>query len=261
VVVPHFVDFSGEVYREWVDMDAAAFIAKLATRNDIPKSIPASVNDFVEALRPLVESGEPVICLAPSRYVSEAFHHVQEAAEHFPDADIRIIDTRVTSSLLGSLALFAAEWATVGQSAGLIEERLGDMIPNARIYFFVPTLDYLAKGGRIGGAAALLGTILRLKPILTLRDGRVDRHETVRTYNHGMVKMQELVLSHTTRDSQNHIVVTHADALTRAQTLASDLQNALRLYKVPIYDIPPSIVCNTGPGTVGVSFFIDPQAQ
>jgi DegV family protein with EDD domain len=257
VVVPHLVDFSGRVYREWVDIDAAAFTAKLTASNEIPKSIPAPVNDFVEALRPLVESGGPVICLATSRYVSQTFHHIQEAAGHFPGADIRIIDTGVTSSLLVTLALLAAEWAATGQSAELIERRVRDMIPNARIYFFVPTLDYLAKGGRIGGAAALLGSILQLKPILTLKDGRVDRHEMVRTHNHGMIKMQELALSHTTRDSQNHIVVTHAGVLAEAQTLAGDLQNALRLSKVPIYDIPPSIVCNTGPGTLGVSLFID----
>jgi DegV family protein with EDD domain len=194
VVVPHSIDFSGRVYREWLDLDADAFIAKLTASDEIPKSVPAPVSDFVEALRPLAESGEPVICLTPSRHVSQSFNNMQEAAGHFPSADIRIIDTRVTSSLLATLALLATEWAAAGQSVELIEQRLRDMIPNARIYFLVPTLDYLAKGGRIGSAAVLLGTILQLKPILTLTDGQVDRYGMARTYHHAIVKMQELVL-------------------------------------------------------------------
>jgi DegV family protein with EDD domain len=255
-VVSHLLNFSDHVYREWLDLAPDAFIAKLADSGEIPKSLPASVDDFVETLRPLVDRGEPVICLAASREVSQTFDHIQEAARRFPNADIRILDTRVTSSLLGSLALLAADWAAAGESAESIEQRVRDMIPEGRIYFLVPTLEYLSKGGRIGGAAALLGTLLQLKPILTLRDGQVDRYGVTRTYKHGMIKLQELVVSQTTLDSDHHIVVTHAGALEQGQALVHALQDALRLPAIPIYDIPPSIVCNTGPGTLGVSFFI-----
>jgi len=258
VVVSNLVTFSGQNYREWLDLDAAAFIAKLNAGDEIPTSAPAPVNDFVEALRPLVQSREPVICLIASREVSRAFDNVQEASRRFPGADIRIINTRVTSSLLATLALLAAKWAAAGQNSDMIEQRIRKMIPNGRIYFLVPTLNYLAKGGRIGGAAAWLGTLLQLKPILTLTDGWVDRHEMVRTYQHGIIKMQELVLAHATHDSDSYIVVTHAGALAEAQDMARNLQDSLRLSNIPIYDIPPSIVCNTGPGTLGVSFYIAP---
>jgi DegV family protein with EDD domain len=213
VVVPHLINFSGQVYREWLELDAGTFIAKLNASDEIPTTSPAPVGDFVEALRPLVESGEPVICLAVSRDLSQTCNNMQEASRHFPGADIRIIDTRVTSSLLATLVLLAAEWAAAGQNVDVIEQCVRNMIPNGRIYFLVPTLDYLAKGGRIGGAAAWLGTILQLKPILTLTEGRVDRYEMVHTYQHGIIKMQELVLAHATRYSNNYIVVTHAGAL------------------------------------------------
>lgn len=258
VVVPQLVNFSGRVYREWEDLDPTDFITKLTTSGQIPQSIPAPVSDFVKALHPLVESGEPVICLSVSRYLSQTFNNIKEAVGYFPNADIRVIDTRVTSSLLGTLALLAAEWATTGQNAEMIEQRLHGMIPKARIFFFVPTLEYLAKGGRIGGAASLLGTILQLKPILTLIDGRVDRHSMVRSLEHGIIKLEELALPHLLHASMNYIVITHAGALAEGQTLARHLQDTLRLSKIPIYDIPPSIVCNTGPGTVGISLFIAP---
>lgn len=259
VVVPHLINFSGQVYREWLDLDPTAFIARLQASGQIPTSAPAPVDDLVEALRPLVDSGEPVICLAASREVSQVFDNMQEAARCFSGADIRIIDTRVTSGLLAALALLAAEWAAAGQCAEVIEQRIITMIPNGRIYFLVPGLSYLAKGGRIGGAAAWLGTLLQLKPILTITEGRVDRYEMVRTYQHGLIKMQELVLEHATGGSNNYIVVCHAGDLAKAQGLAHNLQDFLGLSNIPIYDIPPSIVCNTGPGTLGVSFYIAPQ--
>ena len=260
VVVSHLINFSGQVYREWLDLDSTSFIARLKASDEIPTSAPAPVGALVEALRPLVESSEPVICLLASREVSQTFNNMQEAARCFSGADIRIIDTRVTSSLLATLALLAAEWAAAGQSADVIEQRIKNMIPNGRIYFLVPSLNYLAKGGRIGGAAAWLGAILQLKPILTLTEGRVDRHEMVRTYQHGIIKMQELVLEHATGRSNNYIVISHAGDLVKAQDLARNLQDFLSLSNIPIYDIAPSIVCNTGPGTLGVSFYIAPQA-
>ena len=259
VVVPHLINFPGQTYREWLDLDTAAFIARLNDGDELPTSAPAPVSDFIEALSPLVESREPVICLVASRDVSQAFDNAQEASRHFPGADIRIIDTRVTSSLLATMALLAVQWAADGQNSAVIEQRIRRMIPSGRIYFLVPTLSYLAKGGRIGGAAAWLGTVLQLKPILTLTEGRVDRYVMVRTYEHGIIKMQELVLAYATRASDNHVVVSHAGALAEAQELARSLQDALSLSDIPIYDIPPSLVCNTGPGTLGVSFYIAPQ--
>ena len=258
IVVPHLINFSGQVYREWLDLDACAFIARLSAGDEIPVSIPASAGDFVEAFRPLAESGESLFCLAASSDISQAFDNMKEAAGNFPGADIRIIDTRVTSTLLTTLVLLAAEWAAAGQDVDTIERRARNMIPNGRIYFLVPTLSYLARGGRISGAAALLGNALQLKPILTLKDGRVDRHEMVHTFQHGFVKMQELVLACATRDSENYVVVSHAGALAQAETLAGHLQDLLRLSHIPVYDIAPSIVCNTGSGTLGVSFYIAP---
>ena len=256
VVVPHLLNFSGQIYREWLDLDVGSFAAKLNSSDEIPTTFPAPVDDFVEAMDILVESGEPVICLGASKDVSHAFNNMQEAAHHFPGADIRVIDTRLTSSILGTLVLLAAEWAAEGQSADVIEKRVRNMIPKSRIYFLVPSLAYLAKGGRVGNASLWLNDFLQLKPILTLTEGRVDRYETVRTYQHGIIKLRELVLTHVTCSSNNYVAVSHVGALEEAQGLARCLQDALRLAAVPIYDISPSIVCNTGPGTIGVSFCV-----
>ncbi len=258
VVVPQTVSFSGKVYREWLDLDPATFIDLLRAAPEIPLSEPAPVSEFIAAMRPLAESGEPVICLAPSSAVSKTYDIDRQAAEHFPQADIRVIDTRVISSPMATLTLLAADWAQAGQSADEIEKRLRRLIPLARVYFMVPTVEYLAKSKRISGAEALVANFFQIKPILTFKNGLVDRFDTARTYRHALIRLQELVLEGVTRDSENHIAVMHAGDLTQAQALARTLETVLELRKIPIFDIPPTIVSNAGPGTLGVSFFIEP---
>lgn len=258
VVVPQTISFSGTVYREWLDIDPASFIARLSAASDIPISAPAPASEFIAALRPLAESGEPVICLAPSSLVSRTYEIDCEAARQFPQADIRVIDTRIIASPIATLAQLAAGWAKAGENVDQIEKRLRTMLLLGRVFFMVPTLEYLAKSKRIGGAEALLGNLLQIKPILTLQDGQVDRFDSARTYRHALIRLQELVLERVTRDSKNHITVMHAGDLAQAQALARTLETVLDLRKIPIYDIPPTVASNVGPGTLGVSFFVEP---
>jgi DegV family protein with EDD domain len=259
VVLPQTVNFSGKVYREWLNLDPAAFIAQLSAASEIPLSAPASVDEFAVALRPLAESGEPVICLAPSSVVSKTYEIVCQAAKHFR-RPISASLIRTFLSPMATLALLAAGWAQAGQSADQIERSLRQMIPCARVFFMVPTLDYLAKSQRVGGAAALVANLLQLKPILTFKNGQVDRFDTARTYRHALIRLQELVLERVTRDSENHITIMHAGDLAQAQALAQRLEMVLELRKIPIYDIPPTVASNAGPGTLGVAFFIEPWA-
>ena len=105
------------------------------------------------------------------------------AAQEFPSSDIRVIDTRTIGSPLASLVQLAAEWSSQGEDAESIERLLKRMIPCSQIYFLVDMLEYLAKGGWIGGATALFGIVLKIKPILDLSEGRVEQYEKERTQN------------------------------------------------------------------------------
>jgi DegV family protein with EDD domain len=127
---------------------------------------------FIKEFEKLVPLGEPILCIHPSTEVSGTVRSAQVAAGEFPGADIRIIDTRVIASPLATMVELAARWASEGTRRGQhIEMRIHAMIPCCRIYFMVSTLEYLAKGGRIGGAAALLGSVCSIKPILTFVEG------------------------------------------------------------------------------------------
>jgi DegV family protein with EDD domain len=117
-------------------------------------------------------------------------------------------------------------------------------------------LEFLARGGRIGGAAALLGSVLQIKPILTFTDGRVDQFEKTRTHKRGVARLKSLVLEQIPRDERGHLSVMHASAPEEARSLADDLCAQLDLPGVPILDVPPAIVTHGGPGILGVGFFV-----
>ena len=130
------------------------------------------------------------------------------------------------------------------------------MLPCCRVFFLVATLEYLAKGGRIGGAQALLGSVLQIKPILTLRDGKVDQFERERTHKRAVARLKEIVLQDIRRDGQGYLSVMHAAVPQEAQALAGDLGMELGIRDIPILDVPPAIVTHGGPGILGVSFFV-----
>jgi DegV family protein with EDD domain len=255
-VIPQVIIFGTDSYQEGVEMDNAVFMQRLKASRELPKTAAPPPELFVEEFRRLVPEGEPILCIHPSAEVSGTVRSATVAARDFPDADIRVIDTRFIASPLATMVTLAAEWAETGHDADTIEARLRDLIPRCRIYFLVATLEYLAKGGRIGGGAALLGSVLQIKPILTFRDGQVDQFERERTQKRAVARLKELVLEQIPRDGSGHLSVMHAGVPDQGQALADDLGGQLGLSHIPILDVPPAIVTHAGPGILGVGFFV-----
>ncbi len=255
-VIPQVIVLGSESYLEKWEIDKSTFMQWLTTSDDLPKTSAPPPELFVKEFERLVPEGEPILCIHPSTEVSGTVRSATVAASDFPDADIRVVDTRVISSPLATMVELAAQWAEEGQNVDTIEARLRDMITRCRIYFMVDTLEFLARGGRIGGAAALLGSVLQIKPILTFTDGRVDQFEKTRTHKRGVARLKSLVLEQIPRDERGHLSVMHASAPEEARSLADDLRAQLDLPEVPILDVPPAIVTHGGPGILGVGFFV-----
>jgi len=255
-VIPQVIIFGTDSYLEGREIDHATFMEKLQASKQLPKTSAPPPELFVEAFERLVPRGEPILCIHPSTDLSGTVRSATVAAADFPDADIRIIDTRLIGSPMATLVKLGAQWAEAGHEADAIEERLCDMIPRSRVYFLVATLEYLAKNGRIGDAAALLGSVLQVKPILTLRDGRADQFERTRTQKRAVARLKDLVLEQIPGDGSGHLSVMHAAVPDEAQALADDLRSTLDLDDVPILDVPPAIVTHAGPGVLAVAFFV-----
>ncbi len=254
-VIPQIINFESKSYYEGVDIDNAEFMRMLRQSKNLPKTAAPPPELFVQEFKKLVHLKEPIFCIHPSAEVSGTVRSALTAAQEFPKADIRVIDTRTIGSPLATLVELAAQWAESGLPADEIETRIKSMIPHSRVYFMVDTLEYLAKGGRIGGAAALLGSVLKIKPILALKDGRVDQFEKERTQKRAITRMIELVNSQAARDGTAYVSVMHAAVPDLAREFCNTLCAELNLKDIPILDVPPAIVTHGGPGILAAAFF------
>ncbi len=256
-VIPQVILFGDESYLEGVEMDHAAFLHRLRAAKELPKTAAPPPGLFIEQFQRLARPGDTVLCIHPSADLSGTVRSALTAAADFPEADIRVLDTRTIAGPLAALVLLAAHWAEQGESADAVVARLQALIPRAHLYFLVDTLEYLQKGGRIGGAAALIGSVLQVKPILELREGRVEPLERERTQRKALARLKELVLTHAVRGPDAHLSVLHAGAPDAAQALATNLGQQLGMVDVMIMDLTPAIVTHAGPGVLGVGFFAD----
>jgi len=254
-VIPQIINFGEESFYEGVDINIAEFMRRLKSSPTLPKTAAPPPELFAEQFRRLAPSGEPIICIHPSAEVSGTVRSASVAAQDFPEADIRIIDTRVVASPLGAMVQLAAEWANAGIDADNIVARLHSFSDRCRVYFLVDTLDYLAKGGRIGGAAALLGSVLQIKPILRMYNGKVDQYERERTQKRAVVRLKDIVREQIATDGTGYLSVLEAEARLQADQLAAELSQLVHQEEVLVYDMPPAIVTHGGPGILGVGFF------
>ena len=254
-VLPQIIIFGEQSFRDDVELDTPTFLAKLRASPVLPKTAAPPPALYAPIFDRLLADGETVICLHPSAKVSGTVRSATVAAEDYPDADIRVIDTGSVAAPLATMVLLAAQWARDGIGADEIVERVHDLIGRQAIYFVVDTLEYLHKGGRIGGARALLGGLLQVKPILTVQDGQVAPFEQQRTSRRAIARLRELVSEQCPANDGAHLSVMHIGAGTEARTMAAEFKQLLGLSEVPIYLLPPAIGVHAGPGAVAVSFF------
>jgi DegV family protein with EDD domain len=255
-VVPQVIIFGEESFLEGVELSSAEFMRRLRASPQLPKTAAPPPGLFVEAYRALLSEADTVLSIHPSTDVSGTVRSALTAREEsFPGADIRILDTRTVGGCLGAMVRAAASWAESGLEAAEIVGRLQAMIPRSRTFFLIRTLEYLQKGGRIGGAAALLGSVLQVKPILELRNGRVEVLEKVRVHSRARERLVELVAAQCPRTPEGYLCVMHADAQPEAEALAADLGAAVGVDEVPIYEVGAAIATHGGPGILGVGFF------
>ena len=255
-VIPQIVSFGEESFYEGVQIDQETFLARLKAAPELPKTAAPPPELFVRQFERLEPFGEPILCIHPSTEVSGTVRSARVAAMDFPNLDIRVVDTRLVASPLGSMVQLAAGWACAGLDIDTIETRLKEMIPLGRIYFLVATLEYLAKGGRIGGAAALLGSMLQIKPILAIQEGKVEPYEKERTHRRAIARLIEIVEQQYPRGRDGYLSVMHAGVPEQGAELAAELSRRLNIDRIPIYNVPPAIVTHGGPGILAVGYFV-----
>jgi DegV family protein with EDD domain len=254
-VIPQIINFGQESYLECEEMDSKMFMEKLLSSEVLPQTAAPPPEFFHEHFERFSASGEPILCIHPSTKVSGTVRSALVAKQEFPDADIRVMDTLTLGGPLAWMVIEAARWATDGVDADTIWSRLEDMRERMRVYFTVDTLEYLQRGGRIGGAKALLGNLLSIRPILTFRKGQVEPLANERTRKRALRHIMNLASELAPRDRAPLFSVMHAAAPDVAQQLAGQLQAEFGDVEVMIMDLVPAIVTHGGPGAIGIGFF------
>jgi len=261
-IIPQVIIFDQVSYLEGVEITYDAFMERLQVATKLPKTAAPPSELFAEAFERLAQVDDTVICVLPSALVSGTVRSATVGLQMALDRgmrplDVRIIDTQLIASPVATLLRLAVAWAEQGEDADTIESRILEMSRRCRIYFLVDTLKYLAMGGRIGGAAALLGSVLQVKPVLTFRDGQVDTFEKVRTHKRAVERLKQLVMEEIAPGEAGYLSMMHAAADDEVTELTAYFGQALGLSSIPVQSVPPAVVTHAGPGVLGVGFFTE----
>jgi DegV family protein with EDD domain len=253
-VVPLQVIWGDDTYRDGLDIQPDEFYQRLKTAAVMPTTSQPSPAAFLEIYSRLLNEGYEILSVHISSKLSGTVDSAIQAKAMLPDSKIEIIDSESTSMGLGFFVLGAArlirQGATLQECKQMIEEKRS----RSEIYFVVDTLEFLHRGGRIGGAAAFLGTVLNLKPILQLVKGRIEAVEKVRTSQKALNRLIDLVEANLDGRKLQEVAVINANASERSQLLSDMISKRFGFKDISTSMVSPVIGTHTGPGTVGICF-------
>ena len=249
-VVPLQVIVGGRAYDEGVDIDSRAVAAALRAWTPVTTSRP-SPQALLDIYTRLADEGaDAVVSMHISAQMSGTYESAVLAARESP-VPTHVVDSRSLGMGLGFLVLEAAASAQAGAAADDIAERARRRSEGVSTYFYVATLEHLRRGGRIGAAAALLGSALAIKPLLVLRDGHIEPLEKVRTASRAVARLEELAVG-AASGGRADVAVHHLDAATAADALAARLQSALPASTLVVGEVGAVVGAHVGPGMLAV---------
>ncbi|MTD58863.1 DegV family protein [Amycolatopsis pithecellobii] len=251
-VVPLHVLIDGETALDGVDVGPASLAEALAQRRIVTTSRPTP-GEFASVFRAALDEGaDAVVSLHLSSEISGTWESAVLAAQEVGPDVVRVVDSRGTAMGLGFAALHAAAAASSGAAPEDVERAAMAAVRCSKTVFVVETLEYLRRGGRIGAAAALLGTALAVKPLLHIEDGRIEPLEKVRTMHRAMARLVDLA-EEAAQGEAVEVAVHHLASAERAAELANQLEERVRVPEgCVVSELGAVIGAHTGPGVIGV---------
>jgi len=258
-VVPLNVHFGEDrVFQEGVTINIDQFYAMLAESPELPTTSQPSPGQFLNVFSELTEAGHDVLCMVISGKLSGTYQSAIDAKHMLPDANIVVIDSYSTVACLGLMVVTAAEMAAEGHAMAEIVARVEQMRDDMKLYFVVDTLEYLHKGGRIGAAAAFLGTLLKVKPILMLDEGVIKPLDKVRSKRKAIQRLLSELESHVSPEQPVQAVAMHAQVPDEASELTAEMRRRFNCQRMFFGEVGPVVGTHTGPGVLGAA--ICPEA-
>ena len=241
-----------------VDIENEVFYEEIRNSKEIPKSSQPIPNEMLNTFKEIVKDGDSIVGIFLSSKMSGTYSNANMIKdmilEDYPDAEIHILDSKTNCMQMGFAVIEAARAASEGKSINEVINAANHVINNSRFLFTPETLEYLKKGGRIGGAAALFGNVLQIKPILTVVNGETSVFKKVRTRKKAIEEIVKTVLEEIEAKGFGDIVVHHINCQEDGLKLAKALENKLGK-KVDIQSIGPVIGVHVGPGSIGIAYY------
>jgi DegV family protein with EDD domain len=245
-VAPQILVWKGETLLDGVDITPDEFYTRLRTTDVMPTTSQATVRAFHEIFQPLVAE--------LSAKLSGTLLSAEQARAEYPGAAIELVDSETTAMALGFQVLAAARAAGEGKSFEDVVALARDAKNHTGVMFVVDTLEFLHRGGRIGGAARLFGTALNMKPLLEIRDARVDTVEKIRTKTKAFARLLDLIEERIAGRQPVRLAGLHAQAEEDARYLLEEASRRCHPIETMITAVSPVVGNHAGPGTAGLVF-------
>ena len=255
-VAPQVLIWGEQTFRDGVDIQPDEFYSRLRTAKVMPTTSQVSVVTMQEIFKGLVDKGLDVLGIFVSGKLSGTMQSAFQGREMLGKAGekVTLVDSNSTAMAMGFQVLTAARAAADGASLAdclALAERSRE---HTGVYFAVDTLEFLHRGGRIGGAQRFIGSALNLKPILAVKDGRVEPEDRVRTKSKALDRVLELVTDRTRGQTPIRLATLHANSEAEARQLLERATRALGAVESILSSVSPVVGTHAGPGTVGLAF-------
>lgn len=254
-VVPLFVLWGEKSYRDYVDLSRAEFYERLKTEPVLPTTSQPTAQMFEEAFAPHAAAGDEILCIVISSKLSGTINAARAAAQRFPDANIRIVDSETAAGGLGMMVFHARDLALQGKTFDQILAAIEREKQTQRLYACVPDLSHLNRTGRIGKAKQLIGALMKIVPVLSLKDGAVVPEAQVRTFSRAQETMLDLAVRIVPDIANGRFLVMHTNAPELAASMLVRLRERLGGVEPKLCDIVeagPVIGVHAGAGAVGI---------
>ena len=257
-IVPLSLVWGEQILLDGVDIQPVEFYDRLSNSKIMPTTSQAAPAAMLGTIQPLLEQGYDVLCIFLSSKFSGTIQSAMQARDMLNGAAHRvaIVDSLSTTMAMGWPVLTAARAAQAGENLAECQKIAENACKNSGVLFVVETLEFLRRGGRIGGAQALLGTVLNIKPVLEMRDGRIEALEKVRTKQKATQRVIDLVTERIQGRTPIRIAVTHANSEADASFMLNAAQVELNPVETLLCPLSPVIGTHAGPGTVALNYMV-----
>jgi DegV family protein with EDD domain len=256
--VPIAINFGSEVFKTGVDIDDKILFERVDEEGVLPTTSAPSPGDFSDAFAEALRKGaESVLCFCVSSEISATYGAAVSASKTMPDRDIQVIDTRSLSMGQGFLVLAAAEAAQDGASITEIKSLVDSLQERTYFYAVLPTLKYLAMSGRVSQAAAGIANVISIKPILTIKDGKLDLLERVRTIRKAWGRAIELSVEAVGSNKIERMAIAHVVAEEEAHKFYDQFCTTVPCPDEVLFtELSPGLSVHAGAGMIGAAFVL-----